>query len=78
MKIKGIQVNVKTGEIKEVFEEIPDEEYQKRLEEAKKIEGQERIRELIERKKQEILKKQAIEELLKEGKITQEEISKCG
>jgi len=27
IKIKGLQVNVKTGEIKEVFEEIPDEEY---------------------------------------------------
>ena len=69
MKLKGLRVDVKTGKIEEVFEEIPDEEYQKRLEEAKRFEEEERIREMIERKKQEILERLAIEELIKEGKL---------
>jgi len=71
MKIKGLRVDVRTGKIEEVFEEIPDSEYQKRLEEAKKEEQELRIRELIERKKQEILERWAIEELIKEGKLYQ-------
>ena len=50
MKIKGLRVDVKTGKVEEVYEEISDEEYQKRLEEAKKAEEEMRIRELIERK----------------------------
>ena len=69
MKIKGLRVDVKTGKIEEVFEEISDEEYQKRLEEAKKAEKEMRVREMIERKKQEILERLAREELIKEGKL---------
>ena len=34
MKIEGIQINVKTGEVKKVSEEIPDEVYQKQLKES--------------------------------------------
>jgi len=66
MILKGIEVNIKTGKIKEVFEEISDEEYKKRLEEVKKIEEEVRIREMIESKKQEILERLAREELKKE------------
>jgi len=69
MKLRGLQVDVKKKEIKEVFEEISDEEYQKRLEEAKKIEKERKVRELIEVKKREILERQAIQELIKEGKL---------
>ncbi|RLF77219.1 hypothetical protein DRN39_04595 [Thermococci archaeon] len=69
MKIKGLRVDVKTGRVEEVFEEISDEEYQKRLEEAKKAEEEMRIREMIERKKQEILERLAREELIKEGRL---------
>ena len=69
MKIKGLRVDVKTGKVEEVYEEISDEEYQKRLEEAKKTEEEMRIREMIETKKREILEKLAIEELKKEGKL---------
>jgi len=69
MKLKGLRVDVKTGKIEEVFEEISDEEYQKRLEEAQRQIEQQRIKELIEKKKQEILERQATEELIKEGKI---------
>ena len=69
MKIKGLRVDVRTGKIEEVFEEISDEEYQKRLEEAKKAEEEMRIREMIERKKQEILERLAREELIKEGRL---------
>ena len=69
MKIKGLRVDVRTGKIEEVFEEIPDEEYQKRLEEAKRLEEEERIREMIERKKQQILERLAREELIREGKL---------
>jgi len=72
MKIKGLRVDVKTGKVEEVYEEISDEEYQKRLEEAKKAEEEMRIRELIERKKQEILERLAKQELIKEGKIKRE------
>jgi len=69
MKLKGIKVDIKKGEIKEVFEEIPDEEYQKRLEEVKKAEEEREKRRLIEAKKQEILERLAQEELKKEGKL---------
>jgi len=69
MKIKGLRVDVRTGKVEEVFEEISDEEYQKRLEEAKKAEEEMKIRELIEAKKREILERLAKEELTKEGKI---------
>jgi len=72
MKIKGLRVDVKTGRVEEVFEEISDEEYQKRLEEAKKAEEEMRIREMIEAKKREILERLAKEELIKEGKIKRE------
>ena len=72
MKIKGLRVDVKTGKIEEVFEEISDEEYQKRLEEAKKAEEEMRIREMIEAKKREILERLAREELIKEGKLKKE------
>jgi len=72
MKLRGLQVDVKTKEIKEVFEEISDEEYQKRLEEAKKAEEEMRIREMIEAKKREILERQAIQELIKEGKLKED------
>jgi len=69
MRLKGLRVDIKTGKIEEVFEEIPDEEYKKRLEEAKKEEEEIRIREIIEKKKQEILEKMARQELIKEGKL---------
>jgi len=69
MRIKGLRIDVKRGKIEEVFEEISDEEYQKRLKEAKKAEEERRIREMIERKKQEILERLAKEELIKEGKL---------
>jgi len=69
MKIKGLQLNIKTGKIKEVIEEIPDEEYQKRLKETEKTEKEIKKREMIERKKQEILERLAKEELKKEGKL---------
>jgi len=69
MKIKGLRVDVRTGKIEEVFEEIPDEEYQRRLEEVKKAEEEMRIREMIEAKKREILERLAKEELIKEGKL---------
>lgn len=69
IKIKGLEVNAKTGEVKEVFEEISKEEYQKRLEETKKAEEERKRRELIEKKKREILERQAIQELIKEGKL---------
>jgi len=69
MKIRRLRVDVRAGKIEEVFEEISDEEYQKRLEEAKKAEEEIRIREMIEEKKKEILERQAIEELKKEGKL---------
>jgi len=72
MKLKGLKVDIKTGEVEEVFEEISDEEYQKRLEEAKKAEEERKMRELIEAKKKEILEKLAKEELIKEGKIKRE------
>jgi len=69
MKLKGFKVDVRKNKIEEVFEEISDEEYQKRLEEAKKREKERRIREMIEAKKQEILERIAIEELKREGKL---------
>ena len=70
MKIKGLRVDVKKNKVEEVFEEISDKEYQKRLEEAKKAEEERKMRELIEAKKKEILERLAKEELIKEGKIT--------
>ena len=69
MKIKGLRVNVKKNKVEEVFEEISDEEYKRRLEEAKKAEEEMRIREMIEAKKREILERLAKEELIKEGKL---------
>ena len=69
MKLKGLKVDIKTGKVEEVFEEISDEEYQKRLEEAKKAEEERKIREMIEKKKQEILERMAIDELTQEGKL---------
>ena len=72
MKIEGLRVDVKKNKVEEVFEEISDEEYQKRLEEAKKAEEEMRIREMIEAKKREILERLAKEELIKEGKIKRE------
>ena len=72
MKIKGLRVDVKKNKVEEVFEEISDKEYQKRLEEAKKAEEERKMRELIEAKKKEILERLAKEELIKEGKIKRE------
>jgi len=72
MRLRGLRVDTRTGRIEEVFEEISDEEYQKRLEEAKKLEEERKMRELIEAKKREILEKLAKEELKKEGKIKKE------
>jgi len=72
MKIKGLRVDVRTGKVEEVFEEISDEEYKRRLEEAKKAEEERKMRELIEAKKKEILERLAKEELIKEGKIKRE------
>jgi len=71
MKIKGLRVDVRTGKIEEVFEEISDEEYQKRLEEAEKEEEKRKMREMIDAKKKEILERLAKQELIKEGKIKQ-------
>jgi len=74
MKLKGIQVNVRNGQIKEVCEEIPDEEYQKRQQFINKLAKQEQIRNLISQKMNELLKQMAIEELVKEGKIKPEDL----
>ena len=63
MKLKGLEANTKTGKVKEVFEEIPDEEYRKREKEAKKAEGKRKERERISAKKEEILERMAREEL---------------
>ena len=76
MKIKGLQFNTKTRKVKEVFEEISDKEYQRKLEEAKKVEKEMKMREMIERKKQEILERLAKQELIKKGKLPKDSDNK--
>jgi len=74
MKLKGIQADVRDGQIREVYEEISDEEYQKRQQFIDKLAKQEQIKNLISQKMNELLKQMAIEELIKEGKIKPEDL----
>lgn len=67
VKIRGIRVDVKTGKKEVVEEEIPDEEYQKRLQEAEKARQQEERERLINEEMQKILREQAIGRLKQKG-----------
>lgn len=75
VKIRGIKVDVKTKKKEIVEEEIPDHEYQKRLKEAERIRKEEEKRMLIEQKKRELLERQAIHELIKEGKLKPQDVN---
>ncbi len=67
MKIKGIKVDIVKKEIKEIEEEISDEEYEKQLEEAKQREEEILIEEYIAKEKENIIRTQAIQNLKEKG-----------
>ena len=76
MRIKGLRVDVRSGKVEEVFEEIDDAVYQQRLEEMRRLEEERKREELIRLKKEEILRRQAVEELIKEGKLKEENLAR--
>ncbi len=69
MKLEGIKLDIKKNKIEKVFEDISEEEYRKRLGESQKVKKEREKEELIRKKKEEILERLAIEELIKEGRI---------
>lgn len=69
MKLKGIRADCKTGKQEIVEEEIPDEVYQKRLQEAEKARQQEEKERKIRAEMDNILRNQAIANLEAKGEL---------